>query len=40
MLLPHTKKLVSIKLDSDVLAYFQAAGRLASATRLAMQSKD
>lgn len=41
--LPHAKELVSIKIDSDVLAYFQEAGagwqeRMNDTLRAAMQS--
>lgn len=41
--LPHAKELVSIKIDSDVLAYFQEAGagwqeRVNDALRAAMQN--
>lgn len=43
--LPHAKELVSIKIDSDVLAFFQEAGpgwqdRMNDTLRAAMQSKD
>ena len=43
--LPNTKELVSIKIDSDVLAYFQEAGpgwqdRINDTLRAAMQNKS
>ena len=43
--LPNTKELVSIKIDSDVVAHFQNAGpgwqdRINDTLRAAMQSQD
>lgn len=43
--LPNTRELVSIKIDSDVLAYFQDAGagwqdRINDTLRAAMQAKS
>jgi len=42
--LPNTKELVSLRIDSDVLAFFQEDGpgwqdRINDALRMAMQSK-
>lgn len=43
--LPNVKELVSIKIDSDVVAYFQEGGvgwqeRMNDALRAAMQNRD